>query len=158
MFVLTLSPLQSARTSNGLFERWWAEQLQRQSQANGAPVKPPIPIPPGKYEDLCETTPGMFVNVALKMSAGTQLVVPASGVLQSGTRQIVFVNRGEGYLDPREVELGARVGEDFVVLKGLKEGEEIVTAASFRTTSRASYRRHSVLRPSAPPVRERQAR
>jgi RND family efflux transporter MFP subunit len=76
-------------------------------------------------------TPGMFVNVALKMSAGTQLVVPASGVLQSGTRQIVFVNRGEGYLDPREVELGARVGEDFVVLKGLKEGEEIVTSASF---------------------------
>jgi Cu(I)/Ag(I) efflux system membrane fusion protein/cobalt-zinc-cadmium efflux system membrane fusion protein len=41
------------------------------------------------------------------------------------------VNRGDGYLEPREVELGARAGEDFVVLKGLKEGEEIVTSANF---------------------------
>jgi Cu(I)/Ag(I) efflux system membrane fusion protein/cobalt-zinc-cadmium efflux system membrane fusion protein len=60
-----------------------------------------------------------------------QLVIPTSGVLQSGTREIVFVNRGDGYLEPREVELGARAGEDFVVLKGLKEGEEIVTSANF---------------------------
>src|SRR5438477_9850406 len=64
-------------------------------------------------------TPGMFVNAALHLRAGTQLVIPASGVLQSGTRQVVFVNRGEGYLEPREVELGARAGEYFVVLKGL---------------------------------------
>src|SRR5438477_188405 len=64
-------------------------------------------------------TPGMFVNTVLQVRAGTQLVIPASGVLQSGTRQIVFVNRGEGYLEPREVELGARAGEYFVVLKGL---------------------------------------
>jgi len=76
-------------------------------------------------------TPGMFVNAALRVRVGTQLVIPASGVLQSGTRQVVFVNRGDGYLEPREVELGARAGEDFVVLKGLKEGEEIVTSANF---------------------------
>lgn len=76
-------------------------------------------------------TPGMFVNVALKLGGGTQLVIPATGVLQSGTRQVVFVNRGDGYLEPREVELGARAGDDFVVLKGLEEGEEIVTSANF---------------------------
>jgi RND family efflux transporter MFP subunit len=76
-------------------------------------------------------TPGMFVDVALKLGRGTQLVIPAAGVLQSGTRQVVFVNRGDGYLEPREVELGARAGDDFVVLKGLKEGEEIVTSANF---------------------------
>jgi len=76
-------------------------------------------------------TPGMFVNAVLQVRAGTQLVIPASGVLQSGTRQIVFVNRGDGYLEPREVELGARAGENFVILKGLKEGEEIVTSANF---------------------------
>jgi RND family efflux transporter MFP subunit len=76
-------------------------------------------------------TPGMFVNAVLQVRAGTQLVIPASGVLQSGTRQVVFVNRGDGYLEPREVELGARAGEDFIVLKGLKEGEEIVTSANF---------------------------
>src|SRR5579872_2429019 len=76
-------------------------------------------------------SPGMFVNVALEVPQGKQLVVPASGVLQSGTRQVVFVNRGDGYLEPRDVELGARSGDDFIVLKGLKDGEEIVTSANF---------------------------
>src|SRR5882762_999888 len=76
-------------------------------------------------------TPGMFVNAVLQVRAGMQLVIPASGVLQSGTRQVVFLNRGDGYLEPREVELGARAGENFVILKGLKEGEEIVTSANF---------------------------
>jgi Cu(I)/Ag(I) efflux system membrane fusion protein/cobalt-zinc-cadmium efflux system membrane fusion protein len=76
-------------------------------------------------------TPGMFVNVALKVAMGKQLVIPATGVLQSGTRQIVFVSRGDGYIEPREVQLGSRAGEDFIVLKGLKAGEEIVTSANF---------------------------
>ena len=76
-------------------------------------------------------TPGMFVNVTLKVPMGKQLVIPASGVLQSGTRQIVFVSRGDGYIEPREVLLGSRAGDDFVVLKGLKAGEQIVTSANF---------------------------
>ncbi len=75
--------------------------------------------------------PGMFVNVALKVPMGSQLVIPASGVLQSGSRQIAFVERSDGYLEPREVELGTRVGDEFVVSKGLKAGEQIVTSANF---------------------------
>ena len=75
--------------------------------------------------------PGMFVNVALKVPMGRQLVIPASGVLQSGTRQIAFVERSDGYLDPRDLELGPRVGDDFIVMKGLKAGEQIVTSANF---------------------------
>src|SRR5205809_897327 len=94
-------------------------------------------------------TPGMFVNAALHVRAGTQLVIPASGVLQSGTRQVVFVNRGDGYLEPREVELGTRAGEDFVVLKGLKEGEEIVTSANFLIDSESQLQ--AALGSFAPP-------
>jgi Cu(I)/Ag(I) efflux system membrane fusion protein/cobalt-zinc-cadmium efflux system membrane fusion protein len=75
--------------------------------------------------------PGMFVNVALKVPMGNQLIIPATGVLQSGTREIAFVERSDGYIEPREVELGARVGDDFIVLKGLKAGEQIVTSANF---------------------------
>ncbi len=75
--------------------------------------------------------PGMFVNVALKVPMGRQLVIPANAVLQSGTRQIAFVDRGDGYLEPREVQLGARAGDDFIVLKGLKEGEKVITSANF---------------------------
>jgi RND family efflux transporter MFP subunit len=75
--------------------------------------------------------PGMFANVTLKIPMGQQLVIPATGILQSGTRQIAFVNRSDGYIEPRDVQLGARVGDDFVVLKGLKAGEEVVTSANF---------------------------
>jgi RND family efflux transporter MFP subunit len=75
--------------------------------------------------------PGMFVNVDLKVPMGRELIIPASGVLQSGTREIAFVERTDGYLEPREVQLGARVGDDFIVLKGLKAGEQIVTSANF---------------------------
>jgi Cu(I)/Ag(I) efflux system membrane fusion protein/cobalt-zinc-cadmium efflux system membrane fusion protein len=59
------------------------------------------------------------------------LVIPATGVLQSGTRQIVFVSREDGYIEPREVQLGSRAGADFIVLNGVKAGEEIVTSANF---------------------------
>ena len=76
-------------------------------------------------------SPGMFVNVSLVTPLGTHLVVPVEGVLQSGLRQIVFVDRGGGYLEPREVQLGPQAGDQFIVLKGLKAGERIVTSANF---------------------------
>jgi RND family efflux transporter MFP subunit len=75
--------------------------------------------------------PGMFVNVDLKTSLGRQLVVPASAVFQSGTRQLVFLNHGNGSLEPKEITIGPRVGDAFVVLKGLKAHDSIVTSASF---------------------------
>src|SRR5207253_3309383 len=67
----------------------------------------------------------------LDLPLGRQLVIPASGVYQSGTRQIAFVDRGDGHFEPREVEAGARAGDDFVVTKGLKAGERVVTSANF---------------------------
>jgi RND family efflux transporter MFP subunit len=75
--------------------------------------------------------PGMFVNVDLKASLGRQLVVPASAVFQSGTRQLVFLNRGNGSLEPKEITVGPRVGDDFIVLKGLEAHQAIVTSANF---------------------------
>ena len=75
--------------------------------------------------------PGMFVNVDLKTSLGRQLVVPASAVFQSGTKQIAFLNHGNGSLEPKEITVGPRVGDDFVVLKGLHAHQSIVTSANF---------------------------
>jgi Cu(I)/Ag(I) efflux system membrane fusion protein/cobalt-zinc-cadmium efflux system membrane fusion protein len=75
--------------------------------------------------------PGMFVNVDVKSSLGRQLVVPASAVFQSGTRQLVFLNHGNGSLEPKEISVGPRVGDDFVVLKGLEAHQSIVTSANF---------------------------
>ena len=78
-----------------------------------------------------QLSPGLFVNVNLDVPLGRQLTIPASGVFQSGTRQVAFVDRGAGYFEPREVETGDRAGDDLVVLKGLKAGEHIVTSANF---------------------------
>jgi RND family efflux transporter MFP subunit len=75
--------------------------------------------------------PGMFVNVDLKTSLGRQLVVPASAVLQSGTRQLAFLSSGDGMIEPKEITLGPRSGENFVVTKGLTAGQKIVTSANF---------------------------
>jgi membrane fusion protein, copper/silver efflux system len=74
---------------------------------------------------------GMFVNVKLDLALGRQVVIPASGVYQSGTRQIAFIDHGDGHFEPREIEVGARAGEDFVVTKGLKAGERVATSANF---------------------------
>jgi Cu(I)/Ag(I) efflux system membrane fusion protein/cobalt-zinc-cadmium efflux system membrane fusion protein len=75
--------------------------------------------------------PGMFVSVDLKTNLGQQLVVPASAVFQSGLRQIAFLDHGNGNLEPREISLGARVGDDFIVDKGLAPHQRIVTSANF---------------------------
>lgn len=75
--------------------------------------------------------PGMFVNVSFHIPMGRRLVAPASAVFHSGLRQLIFVSQGDGMLEPREIALGPRAGEEYVVLKGLKEGETIVTSANF---------------------------
>ncbi len=59
--------------------------------------------------------PGMFVNAKLRAPLGRQLFVPASAVLQAGSRQVVFVSRSQDSFEPREVQLGARTDEGFVV-------------------------------------------
>jgi Cu(I)/Ag(I) efflux system membrane fusion protein/cobalt-zinc-cadmium efflux system membrane fusion protein len=94
-------------------------------------------------------TPGMFANVTFRVSMGQQLTIPASGLLQTGTRSIVFVDDGKGYLQPREVELGPRIGDDFVVAKGLRAGERIVTSANFLIDSESQLQ--AALRSLAPP-------
>lgn len=80
--------------------------------------------------------PGMYVNVTLKLPLGRQLIVPGSAVFHSGTRSLIFAYRGEGNIEPREVELGPRVG-DQQVLKGVRAGEQIVTSANFLIDSEA---------------------
>jgi RND family efflux transporter MFP subunit len=75
--------------------------------------------------------PGMFVNVRLRSFLGRQLFVPASAVLQGGSHQVVFVSRGHGIFDPREVQLGTHAADGFVVLQGLQAGDVVATSASF---------------------------
>lgn len=85
-------------------------------------------------------SPGMYVNVMLKNPLGRQLLAPASAVFQSGTRQIVFVSHADGRLEPREIQAGLTVGEQIIILKGLRAGESIVTSANFLIDSESQLR------------------
>ena len=84
--------------------------------------------------------PGMYVNVLLKSLLGRQLVVPASAIFYSGARQLVFVSTGDGKLEPREVQTGPQVGEQMVILKGLRAGEIIATSANFLIDSESQIK------------------
>lgn len=78
--------------------------------------------------------PAMYARVELATMHGDVqqiLGVPDSAVLDSGTRQIVLVRRGEGAFEPREVKLGMRADGYVQVMDGLKAGENVVVSANF---------------------------
>ena len=74
---------------------------------------------------------GMYVGVAITPRFGRGLVIPDTGVFRTGEHNVVFIDRGDGYLTPTEVELGAHLSHSFQVLKGLKAGERLVSSANF---------------------------
>jgi nitrogen fixation protein FixH len=75
--------------------------------------------------------PGMFAHVALDLPMGQQTVIPDTAVLRTGTHNVAFIDHGDGYLTPAEVELGSHVGDEFIVLRGLARGQQIVSSANF---------------------------
>jgi len=75
--------------------------------------------------------PEMYVNAELKLDLGERLAVPLSAVLPTGQRNIVFVDKENGKLEPRFVDLGRKFGEFYEILAGLKENERVVTSANF---------------------------
>src|SRR3989449_508157 len=75
--------------------------------------------------------PGMYGNVVLGVDAGRRLVVPKEAVLDSGLRQLVFLDLGQGVYQPYPVKLGRRSQEYVEVLEGIKEGDRVVTSANF---------------------------
>ncbi len=103
--------------------------------------------------------PGMYVNVAIAVRLGRQMVIPASAVLQTGTRAIAFVDHGNGNLEPRTIETGPQLDDSVVVLSGLKAGEKVVSSANFLVDSEAQLQAAAgAFAPAAPqPARRRSA-
>jgi Cu(I)/Ag(I) efflux system membrane fusion protein len=73
----------------------------------------------------------MFVDVEFPVTLPPALTVPADAILDSGLRKTVFVDRGNGFFEPREVETGWRAGNRVEVVKGLEPGERIVVSGNF---------------------------
>jgi Cu(I)/Ag(I) efflux system membrane fusion protein len=84
--------------------------------------------------------PGMFADVSVPVQLGPALTVPRSAVLDSGSRRVVFVDRGEGMFEPRRVTTGWSYAERVQILDGLEEGDEVVTSGNFLLDSESRMR------------------
>ncbi|MBI1810457.1 MAG: efflux RND transporter periplasmic adaptor subunit [Nitrospirae bacterium] len=84
--------------------------------------------------------PQMFTNVEVKINLGSKLVIPESAVIDTGIRQIVYVDKGEGYFEPREVMLGLKAEGMAEVLKGIKAGEKVASSGNFLIDSEAQLK------------------
>ncbi len=99
---------------------------------------------------------GMFASVDLSVPLGRGLVVPADAVLDSGTRQLVFVSTGDGYFEPRPVVVGHRAEGRVEIISGLNAGEQVAEGAAFFIDSesqlRAAAQGYAEGRTSPPPT------
>jgi Cu(I)/Ag(I) efflux system membrane fusion protein len=84
--------------------------------------------------------PQMFTDVEIKIDLGNKLVIPSDAVIDTGTKQVVYMDKGEGYFEPREVALGMRTDEMVEVTKGLKAGDKVAAAANFLIDSEAKLK------------------
>jgi membrane fusion protein, copper/silver efflux system len=85
--------------------------------------------------------PDMYGEVEFHTGGGRRIVVPTNAVLNSGERQTVFVDRGNGYFEPREVKTGAQSEGRTEILSGLKAGERIVVSGSFLLDSESQLKK-----------------
>ena len=84
--------------------------------------------------------PGMFTDVELKINLGSRLAVPDEAVIDTGLRKIVYVDKGDGYFEPRAVTPGLRADKLVEVLSGLKAGEKVAASANFLIDSEAKLK------------------
>jgi len=87
-----------------------------------------------------ELKPEMFGEVVLEGQSRVALTIPADSVIHTGTKDVVFVDLGEGKFQPREVQLGAKAADQVEVVKGLERGERVVTRANFLIDSESRLR------------------
>jgi len=84
--------------------------------------------------------PDMFVDVEMPVELGPALTVPKEAVIDSGTRRVVYVAKGDGVFEPRRVETGWRQGDRVEIVSGLSEGERVVTSGNFLLDSESRMR------------------
>jgi Cu(I)/Ag(I) efflux system membrane fusion protein len=92
--------------------------------------------------------PGMLLRLQVAGPAVTRLVVPSEAVIRTGTRAVAIVRKQDGSFEPREVQLGADLGDDVEVVRGLAEADQVVASGQFLVDSEARLR--SVLGAMAP--------
>jgi len=118
--------------------RFTSQDRNRQLEATVSRVEPTFDEATRTLKVRLETDnpglalkPGMFVDVRFDIELPPSLAVSAEAIVDSGLRKTVFVDRGNGYFEPRTVETGWRLGDQVEVSKGLMAGERIVISGTF---------------------------
>ncbi|MBI4826142.1 MAG: efflux RND transporter periplasmic adaptor subunit [Nitrospirae bacterium] len=96
--------------------------------------------------DKGDLKPQMFTNVEIKIDAGIKLVIPDDAIIDTGKRQVVYVDKGEGLFEPREIMTGVKADGFTEVLMGLKPGEKVASSATFLIDSEAQLKGISPLK------------
>ncbi len=99
-----------------------------------AKIRFTLPNPRGQLK------PQMFTNVEIKVDIGKKLVIPEDAVIDTGLRQVVYVDKGDGYFEPRQVMLGMKTEGLWEVLQGLKAGEKVASSATFLIDAEAQLK------------------
>ena len=99
-----------------------------------AKVRLELPNSHGKFK------PEMYANVEIKVHLGQRLTVPEGAIIDTGVRQMAIIDKGDGYFEPREVNVGGKVDDDYEVIKGLKPGDRVVTSANFLIDSESKLK------------------
>ncbi|HZA51063.1 MAG TPA: efflux RND transporter periplasmic adaptor subunit, partial [Myxococcaceae bacterium] len=87
-----------------------------------------------------ELKPDMYAEVSFQMPLGERLQIPASAVIYTGPRRLVFLDLGEGKLKPQEVEVGIETEDAYEIVEGLKEGDVVVTSGNFLVAAESRIR------------------
>jgi multidrug efflux pump subunit AcrA (membrane-fusion protein) len=85
-------------------------------------------------------TPEMYVDVVIEAPLGEKLAIPEDALFDMGDRQFVFVAKDEGRFVPTEIKVGHEAEGYYEVLKGLMEGEKVITSANFLIDSESRFR------------------
>jgi Cu(I)/Ag(I) efflux system membrane fusion protein len=87
-----------------------------------------------------ELKPEMYSDVIIGGTRASGIAVPESAVISTGERHIVFVTKGDGVFEPREVIVGNRVRDLYEIKQGIAEGEQVVTGANFLLDSESKLK------------------
>ena len=84
--------------------------------------------------------PDMFVNAIIKVPLAKGIVVPVTAVVDTGKRQLVWIETSQGMFEPRDVQAGERIEDKVQILSGIKAGDKIAVSGSYLIDSESQLK------------------
>jgi membrane fusion protein, copper/silver efflux system len=87
--------------------------------------------------------PEMFVNAVIKIPLGPAIVVPVTALIDSGKRQVVWVESSPGMFEPREVRVGEKNTGNIQILSGINPGDKVAVSGAYLIDSESQLKGNS---------------